>query len=156
MMKTSLLLCGVVFLAASANAQCAVASGKIGAPLRVLLLMKSDVPNAVQSAFQNALRAIPDIEVRSGSGAENDLVIGVIGTEIKANDGIVMGFIWHWEAFRGWRCGPPVPILEEKFDAGLSVIPSSELEAVVKSDVAKINAKTLEKLRQERDASQPK
>jgi hypothetical protein len=151
-MKVSLLLCVVMLSAISASGQCT--HEPIGKPLRVWLLLEDSTPIVVQNAFMNGLRSTPDVVVGTAMPAA-DVVVFVKGFENKDTNGKVIGGTWYYRVIRWWHCAGPVlpPLLAEEFDETMSVAPLSKTEASVQDDVATINVKTFEKLRQERDAS---
>jgi hypothetical protein len=150
-MKVSL-LCVVILSAISASAQCT--HEPVAKPLRVSLVMESNTPIIVQNAFLNGLRSTPDVVVGTDTPAE-DVVVYVHGFENKDTNGNVTGDTWYFQVFRWWHCaGPAVPaLLQEHFNGTLSIALPSNAEASVREDVADINVRAFEKLRQERDAS---
>ena len=81
-------------------------------------------------------------------------VVYVHGFENKDTLGNTLGGIWYYRVYRLWHCaGPAVPpMLFEHLDEGLRGAPLSEAKALVREDVAAINVRAFEKLRQEREA----
>jgi hypothetical protein len=152
-MKVSL-LCVVILSAISASAQCT--HEPVGKPLRVRLIAEDGTPIIVQNAFLNGLRSIPDVITFGGLAKKSDdVVVYVHGFENKDTLGNALGSIWYYRVYRLWHCaGPAVPpMLFEHLDEGLRGAPLSEAEALVREDVAAINVRAFEKLRQEREAS---
>jgi hypothetical protein len=152
-MKVSLLLCVVILSAISASAQAQCTHEPVAKALRVSLITEDSTPIVFQNAFMNGLRSIPDVVVRTSLSPESDVTVYVSGIEIRDTVGKVIVYTWHYMAYRYWSCVGAVPMLLEYFGGSMSFAKPSNVEASMREDVATINVKFFEKLRQEREAS---
>jgi hypothetical protein len=153
-MKVSPLLCVVMLSAISASAQAQCTHEPVGKPLRVQLLTENSTPIVFQNAFMNGLRSIPDV-VRTDISPESDVAVYVFGLEIRDTLRNVIVDTWHYMVYRYWSCVGSVPMLQEYFGGSMAFAKLSNVEAPMREDVATINVKFFEKLRQEREVSRP-
>ena len=120
-----------------------------------MVLFETNVPEVVKSAFLNRLRSIPDVEIVYGG--DEDIMVHVSGDPVVIQ-GKVMGASWYVEVFRRWRYTPSKMMFVEPYPAAsfMAVSSLNDVDQNVQEEVAAINIKAFEVLRDERQANNPR